>query len=265
MIISKNIFSIEYIYSPLTKYHRMHPKTKLCFVIIVKILILYANFRVFDMFVLVICIVSAMNIKNKSLTELKLIQNSFVYLVYSSFIGNLITCKNTEISKSMFSRFVFPCYCRFFLTNKIGRKIILQYCYFSCFIPNYFIKLIYIYITIEGLYIFLFKCTNYNSVIETLMWIMYFIQLNMGDNFHKNMANLFLGCLFLENMNTNLYKLQLALKAKDNSPKICKKINCIFLVIKYIKIFINNQNCNSVILWNRGISYNSFSRFMLNI
>ena len=85
----------------------------------------------------------------------------------------------------------------------------------------------------------------------------------MQSYYKDYMIHLFLGYVFLQELARCLINTSFGVQIKNINLVNKNKYNFDMILVKYLKILINNQIHYSLVLWNRNICYKTFNYFKI--
>nr|ARW68287.1 hypothetical protein [Chondria sp. (in: red algae)] len=257
MISLNNIYSNQYIYSPITKYHIINSHLKIYIAYNTMFTILYLGINKTISIILTVFLTIIYSIFNRSAKFLLFditINNGF-YLLHTFFFSCLIDYEQIKIKDTLISKLIIPCNLQINSNNYIFK---LEYYNILYCIPKYAIKLTYIYIIHYNLNHILFVFTQSQIILESLVHKLNKISIFVKIAYNKHITNLYLGYQSLENIINTWVNNSIGQQIKAKNIIHYKKINILIILIKYYNYTLSRESSNSFILWNRNLFYKNF-------
>nr|ARW60188.1 hypothetical protein [Laurencieae sp.] len=262
---SNTIFTSKYIYSPITKYHKINAYTKVHCTFSILMFVIYINSNKIIYFMLILLLITNIHMMSQSRYShwLYYIKNGTSFTIYLITMNMLVNRKSSYNNKIQFCKLTLTF---FFKVSKIHfNENILELKYYSLvyLLPNYIFRLTLIYIILNNTINLIFFCTKYETILEimtgNLAKINKIIKLRNTDY----IIDLFLGYQFIQELILNLMEINCGVRIKNIKLTNKNKISFNIIIVKYLTIFTTNHNQNSLTLWNRDISHKDFNNFKI--
>nr|YP_009396795.1 hypothetical protein [Ophidocladus simpliciusculus]ARW65981.1 hypothetical protein [Ophidocladus simpliciusculus] len=258
MILFHHISLDHYCNSPLTFIHKIKPHVKIYFIFITLILLPYFNVVNLNIFYLLILILIGILLIIyiyifKTLTILKYI---FSYIFYHILFNQIIKYDNYIITSKIF----LPYYGKFlsleYKKSKTNTNYQIIIYYFVYLIPKYIEKVFIINISSFILIYFLFVFTQYELVINNLI----FIFTNIYKFRYKKFITInLISYQYLEKITEHTKNIYLSILIKNNYLKNKRTIYITHFIYQFYLRLLEDQNNISTIIWVRN-----FSNIILN-
>lgn len=267
MIYRNSFFITKYSHSPITQYHKIKPYLKVYYVFSILLFAPYTNSDQIINFILIIFLVIEVSTFKKLLHLSKLDKIKFIVftIFYITSMNQLTIYENIDHYNNNKKFFILKL-TYFFKTSLVNlhKNIINLKQYFILFtIPNYLLRLISIYIMLNNGLNILYLCTKYENVLETAICSLNSIKKKLQLYYKDYIIHLFLGYVFLQELAICLINTNFGVQIKNINLVNKNKYNFDIILVKYLKILVNNQIHYSLVLWNRNISYQTFNYFKI--
>nr|WMP11822.1 hypothetical protein [Laurencia australis]WMP12033.1 hypothetical protein [Laurencia australis] len=264
MIYRNSIFITKYSYSPITQYHKIKPYFKVHCIFSILLFAPYISSNQAIYFMLIIFLLIEISSFGKLLysSNLKKIK-LMILMIYCIIFMNQITIHNNINSLNEYKKLsILKLKLTYFLKIsllKVHKNIVnLKHYFILLTIPNYVLKLISIYVMLNNLLKILYLCTKYENVLETFIINLNRIKKKLQLHCKDYIIDLFLAFIFLQELAICLINTKLGVQIKNISLVNKNKYNFDIILVKYLRILLNNQIHYSLILWNRNILYKNF-------
>lgn len=257
MIFLTKTYLNQYIYSPITRYHKIHIHAKILTVYITMFLVLYLELHkyiVITKLILLIFIILGLYSRLKFLMS-NIIRHNLFYLAHTYILNHFMNYNEIKKKNIIINTFMIINSIQIDVNNN---RCDLKYYSITYYIPQYLLKIIYLYIFFSNVNIMFFMCTQSHNIVETLIYYLKKIPISVKITYNKIITHLYLGYQSLENImriwthNATGKQLKSRLVTKNI------EINGIIILMMYYINILVEENNNSVILWNRDLCYNNF-------
>nr|YP_010951519.1 hypothetical protein RU987_pgp122 [Laurencia catarinensis]WMP12458.1 hypothetical protein [Laurencia catarinensis] len=173
MIHRNNFFIARYSYSPITQYHRIKPYFKVHYIFSVLLFAPYINSNHIINFILITFSVVEISGFRKLLYSSNLNKVKLIVLViyYITFMNQSKIYYNTNFHNVHKKFFVLKLtyFLKTSLLNLHKNTVDLKHYFILLRIPNYILKLIFIYIMFNNGLNILYLCTKYENIVEIII------------------------------------------------------------------------------------------------
>ena len=250
------IYLNQYIYSPVTKYHKVSNNAKLFIIHNTILILLYFNISKIVLFLLILLIIIIwIKLYNSSRNVLyKILKNNILYLLNIIFINYLIDNKSIKKADMLIKRIFVP-----YKLDIRRYKYQLKYYDILYFTPQYISKLLHIYIINYNLNHILFIFLQSEVILETLIRNFNYLLVLIGSKYNDYIVSLYLGYQSLENIIKIWSNNSTGRHIKVYYLNHKQLIDIIIVLVKYYYYILSNESGNSTILWNRSLLHTDFT------
>ena len=247
----------KYIYSPITSYHKIHSHTK---IYIIYILLSANMYLIIDQRIIfiILLITTFFNLKKSiKLFSSRLIISNIYHLVSIVIWNQLIDQANTKKHFFIYT-FTVPCT---YQINPHDDHLKLN-CYQIIYsVSKNVVGLVFAYMMYFNLISLLFMFTEYQVILEILINFLRNICPLIKTEYNNCVINLFLGCKSLQNLVISLVNTYTGRKIKGKYLIRYGRVNMMIIINRWYNHLFSSENIYCLILWNRNISYKSFTSF----
>lgn len=248
----------QYIYSPVTHYHKVNNNAKLVAIHSMILIILYFNINKAILFSLVwfILMIWITLYNNSRPTLYRILKNNTLYLLNILTITYLLDNRNIKQDNILVNQIFIPCQLNIKQYNYIYQ---LKYYHIVYSTPKYIFKLLYTYIANYNLNYILFIFIQSEVILESFIKNFNNLLVSIGFKYNKYIMNLYLGCQSLEKIIKIWNNNSAGREIKADGLIYKQVINIGIVLVKSYNFILNSESSNSIILWNRSLSHKNFT------